>query len=293
MTPSHRDTIFVEDAEILIHQHWPDNQHILRLSAIKCSHQAVAGQFVHLQCDRCLALRRPLSILRSSPAEGWIELLYKVVGYGTALLAKRQAGETLNLLGPIGNAFTPDPQRPHRLLIGGGVGIPPMLFLAEQLASQMPDHTQHTLVLMGSESAFPFDLATSKTTIQGINDACNLSLPATEKLGISSRLASMNQLHGCYQGYVTDLAEKFLHAMDPSLLKQVEIFACGPHPMLISVRKLAESFAVPCQISLEEYMACAVGGCAGCVVKVFTETGDAMQRVCVDGPVFDAKTVAL
>ena len=74
-------------------------------------------------------------------------------------------------------------------------------------------------------------------------------------------------------------------------LKEVEIFTCGPNPMLEAVSKLSNDYNLPCQASLEEYMACAVGGCAGCVVEVKTENGPAMKRVCVDGPVFDAKTV--
>ena len=74
-------------------------------------------------------------------------------------------------------------------------------------------------------------------------------------------------------------------------LLNVEIFSCGPHPMLEAVSKLAKDFNLPCQVSLEEYMACAVGGCAGCVVEVQTESGPAMKRVCVDGPVFEAQTV--
>ena len=72
---------------------------------------------------------------------------------------------------------------------------------------------------------------------------------------------------------------------------EVEIFSCGPTPMLRAVAALAAEFALPCQVSLEEYMACAVGGCAGCAVRVTSETGEAMKRVCVDGPVFEASSV--
>ena len=82
-----------------------------------------------------------------------------------------------------------------------------------------------------------------------------------------------------------------MQQLDPAVRAEVEIFSCGPTPMLRAVAALAREFDLPCQVSLEEYMACAVGGCAGCAVEVQTEAGPAMKRVCVDGPVFDAATV--
>ena len=84
---------------------------------------------------------------------------------------------------------------------------------------------------------------------------------------------------------------EWLASLGPQELAEVEIFACGPTPMLKATAQLARRFAVPCQVSLEEFMACAVGGCAGCTVEVRTPEGPAMKRVCVDGPVFDAYTV--
>jgi dihydroorotate dehydrogenase electron transfer subunit len=90
---------------------------------------------------------------------------------------------------------------------------------------------------------------------------------------------------------VTELARAWLHSLDEHGLRQVEIYACGPTPMLAAAARLAHEFGVPCQVSLEEYMACAVGGCAGCTVRIMTPTGAAMKRVCVDGPVFDAAVV--
>jgi dihydroorotate dehydrogenase electron transfer subunit len=94
-----------------------------------------------------------------------------------------------------------------------------------------------------------------------------------------------------FRGYVSDLARKWLEAQTDNDLARTEVFTCGPTPMLEAVAALAREFEVPCQASLEEYMACAVGGCAGCTVLVETPAGPAMRRVCVDGPVFDASTV--
>ena len=291
MTTNHRDSIYLEDAEIIAHHHWPDNQHILRLSARQCAQFAQAGQFVHLQCDESLALRRPLSIMNTDPNQGWIELLYKVVGHGTALLAERNTGESLSLLGPIGNTFTLNKNRPHRLLVGGGVGIPPMVFLANHIADQSPKDTDNTLVFMGSESEFPFDLKAASSSVDGIDATCNTSLSIVDTLGISSRLASLQGYSGCHQGYVTDLARSHLEALNQSIINQTEIFACGPYPMLKSVSALAGAFNIPCQVSLEETMACGIGGCAGCTTEITTDNGKAMKRVCVDGPVFDASSV--
>ena len=112
-----------------------------------------------------------------------------------------------------------------------------------------------------------------------------------EDWNIPCRLTSTQGYPGCYEGYVTDLARIWLDSLTDEQRNEVEIFSCGPHPMLEAVAQLASEYSLPCQISLEEFMACAVGGCAGCVVEVKTQSGLAMKRVCVDGPVFDAYQV--
>jgi len=108
---------------------------------------------------------------------------------------------------------------------------------------------------------------------------------------VPSRLASKSDFPGCHPGFVTHLAEVWLASLGPAELAQVEIFSCGPTPMLKATAALARRFGVPAQVSLEEFMACAVGGCAGCTVLVRTAEGPATKRVCVDGPVFDAYAV--
>jgi dihydroorotate dehydrogenase electron transfer subunit len=116
-------------------------------------------------------------------------------------------------------------------------------------------------------------------------------MPLLEEWGIPSRLTSKADFPGCHDGYVTDLARLWLTHLDAAARAEVEVFACGPTPMLRAVAALAREFDLPCQVSMEEHMACAVGGCAGCAVEVQTPAGPAMKRVCVDGPVFDARTV--
>lgn len=288
MTNAHRETIFLEDAEILSHEHLAGDQHILALKAPECAAHALPGSFVHIRCGPELPLRRPISIMRAEPASGTVHLLYKAVGEGTRLLSRRHPGETLSLLGPIGRPFQPHPERSRPLLIGGGVGMPPMIFLAEVLRS---DPIFQPLVILGSEAPFPFPARPSHLLVPGLPDGVTATMPLLDDWGIPCRLASLQGFPGVYEGYVTQLAARWLDALDQAARDQVEIFSCGPHPMLAAVAALARDYGVPCQVSLEEFMACGVGGCAGCVVPVTTGGGTEMRRVCVDGPVFDAEEV--
>ena len=289
-TPApHRGTIFLEDAGVIEHRAFAGGQFVLRLAAPRCAAAATPGSFVHLTCGPDLPMRRPLSIMRANAADGWVEVLYKVVGHGLAELSLRKPGETLSCLGPIGRGFTANPSRPRLLLIGGGVGIPPMVFFAEALAAGRGRF--RPLVLMGSELPFPFETADSRLPAPGLPSAATAAMPLLEELGVPSRLASLSGFAGCHRGYVTELADAWLTSLTADERNEAELFSCGPHPMLVAVAALARRHGVPCQVSLEENMACGVGGCAGCTVLVQTPEGPAMKRVCVDGPVFDAATV--
>jgi dihydroorotate dehydrogenase electron transfer subunit len=288
LSKPHRGTIFVEDAEILSHQAHPGDQYILRIQAPQCAARAQPGSFAHITCGPELPMRRPLSIMRVDPKQGWVDFLYKAVGQGTRLLAQRKVGECISVMGPIGKPFQAHRERPRTLLMGGGVGIPPMVFLAEHLKA---DKHWQPLVLMGSEVPFPFQTQPSRILIPGMPEGVIANMPLLEDWGVPSRLASLQGYPGCFEGYITDLAHAWLNTLNDAQRNEVEIFACGPHPMLAATAKLAREFDLPCQVSLEEFMACAVGGCAGCTVLVQTEQGPAMKRVCVDGPVFDARQV--
>jgi len=284
--PAHRDTIFSEDALVLAHTAHPGEQFVIRVSAPQCAGTAQPGQFAHIQCDPQLPMRRPISIMRCSPDEGWVDFLYKRVGDGTTLLAARKAGETISILGPVGQPFRVT--RPRPLLIGGGVGMPPMIFLADAIRREKGFEP---FVVLGSEVPFPFDPRPSQMLVPGMPDGVIATMPLLDDWGVACRLASLQGFAGCHEGYVTDVARLWLKALGPDALGEVEIFSCGPHPMLEAVVALAREFGLPCQVSLEEFMACAVGGCAGCAVEVRTDDGPAMKRVCVDGPVFDGYRV--
>jgi len=266
-----RGTLFVEDGELVSVEAYPGDQFIMRIRSPKCAAAARAGSFVHINCDAALPMRRPLSIMRTS--DGCIDVLYKVVGEGLHLLAGKRPGDLLSVLGPIGRPFEPSPEHPNALLIGGGVGIPPMVFLAETLR----DTAWKPLVILGSEIPFPFGLEESAMPTPWLDENINSAMPLLDSWGIPSRLTSLSDFDGCYRGYVTDLADKWVQSLDDK--------------ERAAVAEFAQRYDLPCQVSLEEFMACAVGGCAGCTVNIETPEGPAMKRVCVDGPVFDARTV--
>jgi len=283
---SNRNTIFVEQAKIISHTAHAGDQFVLQVTSPKIASRARPGSFSHITCSNDLLMRRPLSIMMVQGDD--VFYLYKAVGAGTCQLSQRQPGESISIMGPIGVPFKVNTSRTRPLLIGGGVGIPPMVFLAQSLHI---DKNFQPFVIMGSEVPFPFQVEPSKIIIDGMPDGVIACMPLLEDWGIASRLTSQQSYAGCHEGYVTDLARYWLQSLNKQQLNEVEIFSCGPHPMLAAVAKLANEFDIPCQVSLEEFMACAVGGCAGCVVEVKTEEGLEMKRVCVDGPVFDATRI--
>ncbi len=288
MTSSTRGTIHLETGSLTEVKRYSGEQYIVRLHAPETASRATPGSFAHISCDETIPMRRPLSIMRADRTAGTIDILFKVMGDGLRALAARRVGDSLSVLGPIGKGFTYDNKRPRALLIGGGVGIPPMVFLAEELKKTS---AAKTVVLMGSELPFPFEMGASTESVTGIDAQVNSCMQELESQGIPSRLASLAGFDGCFDGYVTELARSHLATLTAAERREVQLYACGPTPMLEATARLAAEFGVPCQVSLEEFMACAVGGCAGCAVEVTTDAGVAMKRVCVDGPVFAAETV--
>ena len=283
--------IFSEEAEVLSQQTYSGEQYVLRLAAPRCAGAAQPGQFVHLQCDPTLRMRRPYSIMAAS--DGKIEVLYRVVGLGSRLLSEKRAGSVLGVLGPIGNSFVVREEYPRPLLLGGGVGMPPLLFLAESLhgcAEFSP------FVLLASERGFPFATRESQLEVAGFGEDVRLTHAGLEERGMPVRLCSGRPQPGCpgyFRGFIHEAADAWLSALSEAERDEVEIFACGPQPMLRAVARLAHEWGLPCRLSLEEYMACAIGGCAGCVVAVEEQGRTAMRRVCAEGPIFDAATLCL
>ena len=284
-----RGSVFLEDARVLAQHAHAGNQFVLRVHAPRAARRAQPGSFAHLTCDASVPMRRPLSIMRASADEGWLEFLYKPRGPGLDLLATRRSGETVSVLAPIGHGFVVDRARPRLLALGGGVGIPPMIFLAEQVRA---DKAFAPLVLMGSEVPFPFELVESQLAVSGVGRSATHAVALLERWGVPSRLASNAGIAGAHRGFITDLARDWLATLGAKERHEAQVVACGPTPMLKAVAKLARELDLPCQVALEEYMACGIGGCAGCTVLLQTPDGPAMKRVCVDGPVFDAQQVS-
>lgn len=281
---TNRNTIFEEQVKVLANIHHKGEQCIIRLHAPKTAHDAKPGQFVHIRVSQAKALRRPISIMLTNPEKGTVDLLYKMIGEGTHQLGERKAGDELAMLGPIGKPFDLSDVSKRYICIGGGVGIPPMVFAADDLIAR----GGRPVVFAGSEVAFPFALKPSTFMLPGIAGNTTLTITSLEGRGIPCRLASNAGLYGCYEGHVPDLAREYLLALTDEERSKCVLLSCGPHPMLHAVAKLGRELNIPAQLSLEEHMACAIGGCAGCVVKTLEGGEEKYRRVCVDGPVFAA-----
>jgi len=217
------------------------------------------GQFVHVRCGEGLLLRRPISICSWSVDGDLIRMVFEARGEGTAWLAQRQVGEELDVLGPLGHGFQMEPQGRY-LLVGGGIGVPPMLGCAK--------HTgEHNTAILGFRSK------DNAMLVEEFASCC-------ESVRVATDDGSMGH-HGFVDALVREELER-----NPGY---TAVLACGPKPMLCSVAKVAESFGVPCQVSMEERMGCGVGACLVCACK----SADGHQKhVCKDGPVFDSKEVA-
>jgi len=247
------------------------NERYVRLSFAfpALARSARPGQFVTVALDRpgFPLLRRPFSLYRVRNET--VELFIKIVGQGTDMLAETRIGDTLNVLGPLGQGiFNIDHRRPHIVLVGGGIGMAPFLFLAESLGQQLGLHLE---LLFGGR------------TVRDL-----VGHEPFEKLGVPCFTATEDGSEG-HHGLATELLAARLEQYPPDAC---QVLACGPLPMLRAVAALCAARDVPAQVSLESLMACGMGACLGCVVPVRDAAGFAYERVCHEGPVFDAGRIA-
>ena len=284
---TNKDIIFEEKAEIVDQVKFEADQFVTIVKAEKSSQTAKPGQFAFVECGGDTLLRRPLSYLRSSKEDGTVEFMYKTVGHGLESLSQLKKGDEIKIMGPIGNGFAIPSGKKSAILIGGGVGIPPVLFMGEDI--KKINGGIDLVAFFGSEIPFPFETCDSDLVMPGLDFSVNKTIDDMEKLGIPCRLSSQAGYEGCHLGYVTELAKSFIETLSDGEKTETIIYACGPESMLKAVAKLAKDDQLDCVLSLEEYMACAIGGCAGCTVKVLEDGHERMKRVCVDGPVFDAE----
>ena len=286
---TNKNIIFEEKSEIVEQIRFDADQFITVVKAEKSSQTAKPGQFAFVECGGNTLLRRPLSYLRSSKENQTVEFMYKTVGQGLEFLSQMKKGDVIKVMGPIGNGFEHALEKKSAILIGGGVGIPPVLFLGEELKKTNEDI--NLVAFFGSEIPFPFQTTASELIMPGIDDSINTTLDDMESLGIACRLSSQAGYKGCHSGFVTELAINFIETLSDEEKNQTVIYACGPESMLKAVSLLAKEKQMDCELSLEEHMACAIGGCAGCTVMINENGDERMKRVCVDGPVFKSEQI--
>lgn len=218
---------------------------------------AQPGQFANFRLPGH-TLRRPISICEIDGQRGTLRFVFQIRGEGTAELSKYSIGDSLEILAPLGKGFRTNDKK--TLLIGGGIGVPPLLGAAKELGGKA-------------------------VAILGFRNRTSVILEEDfSRMGAETLIATDDGSYG-FHGLVTQLAEK---------QDFEEICACGPMPMLRAVAKLARDRDVPCQISLEERMACGIGACLGCATPLLNEKGEQyFGHVCKDGPVFDYRKVVL
>ncbi|MBY6276260.1 dihydroorotate dehydrogenase electron transfer subunit [Symbiobacterium thermophilum] len=214
-----------------------------------------------------LLLRRPFSFCEIRPGPGEIALIYRVVGRGTRALSQAPVGVELDLLGPLGRSF-PDPRagRGRLVLIGGGLGIPPMAAAARWAVQAGRD----AVAILGARTAR--DLAGAREVA-----ACGIPVVTVTEDGSAGQ-----------QGIVTEPLERMLRHGAANLVG--EVWACGPEPMLVAVKRLCAAARVPCFVSVERFMGCGFGACLGCTVP---RAAGGYLKACQDGPVFPAEEVVL
>lgn len=223
------------------------------------AHESRCGCFVHIQCGE-KPLRRPISISEIDEKNGTITLVFEVRGEGTQWLSERGVGDEINILGPLGNGFFPEPDKPA-IFIGGGIGCPPMLGAAQT-------YGENAEAILGFRSKEQMILL--------------------EKFQACCKCVDVTTNDGSFgtKGFVTDVLRDKLQS-EPDAV----VYACGPMPMLKSVAELCAKLQVKCYVSLEQHMGCGIGACLVCACKTHEKDGEHMRHVCKNGPVFDAREV--
>ncbi|MCK4401122.1 dihydroorotate dehydrogenase electron transfer subunit [bacterium] len=265
-----KSKIFNVKKEIIENKKISSDCYKMTFASKEIAEQARPGQFLHIRCIESYdpLLRRPISI--HSLKGNVVGILYKIIGRGTGLLSKKISGDYIDVIGPLGNGFGYQSvaNRQLPILVGGGIGIAPLYFLAQRLVEKCSDVT----VLIGADTK------------------CNiLCIDEFKKLDCRVKISTDDGSTGI-NGTVVDLLKKEFVPVNSKL----KVFACGPVPMLKQVNQQVSKYNVSSQVSLERQMACGVGACMGCTIKGQRAKGKGQnnyKRVCKDGPVFDIKEV--
>lgn len=254
---------YKETAVILEQREISEQIYSLWLHVDDIVREARPGQFVSVYCrDESRLLPRPISICELDKESGRLRLVYRAVGAGTQEFSGYGPGETLELIGPLGNGFPLDKGYEKPLLIGGGIGVPPMVELAKWL---------------------PGD----KTIVSGYRNG---------DLFLKEELSRNAALYVATEDGSAGTKGNVLDAVRENRLEADAIFACGPAPMLRALKAYAAEEGIDCYLSLEERMACGIGACLACVCTskdVDAHTNVKNKRICKDGPVFAAEEIEL
>lgn len=231
---------------------------LIEVYAPELAELAVPGQFVNVQVFNCTAplLRRPFGVAGVNKKDGTITMIYRIIGDATKILAEYCSGDKLSIVGPLGHGFDMSAERP--LLVGGGLGLAPLLYLAQGFNNPKTD------IVMGGRTAdelFWTEL---------FKDSCRMQYLTTDDGSLGKKGTVMSILPRVMQTDIYDC-----------------VYVCGPVPMMKAVAQAAEGYGIKCQVSLEKYMACGLGACLSCSCSGIGKR----LKVCTDGPVFWAEEV--
>lgn len=222
--------------------------------------EAQCGQFLHINCGEGTFLRRPISICDAQNGE--VRFIFEVKGEGTEALAKKEVGDYIDVMGPLGHGFEVKDSVKNPVIIGGGIGVFPLYKLAKELKSSK--------VFLGFRSK---DRVVMEKEFENVSD---MVIVGTD-----------DGSYG-FEGYIASAMEQYLGFNQCDM-----IYSCGPIPMLKAVKKIAEDRGIPCQISLEQRMGCGIGACLVCSCETKREGSEKYAKVCTNGPVFYSEEVVL
>ena len=232
----------------------------LVLDAPQIAAAAQCGQFVHIACGEGNLLRRPISICEAG--EGRLRIVFQVKGSGTEWLADRKEGDTLDVLGPLGHGFDTAALGARPVLVGGGIGVPPMLQAAK--CAKAAGAAPRAVLGFRNKGAVILE--------EDFRAVCETFVTTDD--GSYAR-----------HGFVTDVLQELV-------ADATGVAACGPKPMLGAIAAIAKQAGLPCQVSMEERMGCGIGACLVCACALKAENGETRYgHVCKDGPVFNAEEV--
>jgi len=261
-------------ATILSNTEVAPEHYLMTLAVSGAFREARPGQFVMLRpAGRGFPfLGRPLGIysLVQNGTGARIEILYRAAGKGTKVISTLCEGDCIEVLGPLGNRFELKPGMRTAALVAGGIGIAPLVFLAERLSVNAPPGGLKTILYIGARDS-----------------ASLLGIDRMKTFGAEIHISTDDGSAG-YRGPVTDIFREALHTFDAS---NTEVFVCGPNPMLKRLGEMIADCPVTCQVLMEERMACGMGACLGCTIEVSTPAGVEYRQVCTDGPVFDLRSI--